>query len=392
MAIYRNIYLILLIIIIIFSGCISSKKYYQRGDYDRAVIKSIRNIQRNCRLDKEVPVLINAYPKANMQDEGRIKFLKAQGTPDIWDEVFEIYSKLNAREELFKTVSPLKFHNKIIDFPIVDYNADIIESKKRAAEYFYLHAKVLLKQDDKESARQAYYELNKIKSYYNVFKDDDSLSKVARIKGITNVYLDISNKTDVTLPDDLLNDLININISDISCDWVNYYSNYIDNIDFDYCIYLTLREIDIGDDKIMETHYTQFQQIQDGWEYELDRNGNVKKDTLGNDIKRPRLINVFAKITEIHQHKEVHINATVDYFNLKTNNVIHSKPIIADQYYDYIYAVAIGDLRAVNPETRKIVGLPPQSFPSGMNMIYSAGDIINKLAIEVLYENKNLIK
>ena len=39
--------------------------------------------------------------------------------------------------------------------------------------------------------------------------------------------------------------------------------------------------------KKYQKHTTlEFQQIQDGWEYELDRKGNVKKDTSGNDIKK----------------------------------------------------------------------------------------------------------
>jgi len=392
MTVFKNNYLILIIVFFSLTACITSKKYFQRGEYDKAVIKSIKNIQKNRRLDKEIPVLINAYPKANFKDEERIKFLKSQGTPDIWDEVFEIYSKLSAREELFKSVTPLKYNNKIVDFPLVDYNADIIESKKRAADYFYAHAQLLLKQDGKEPARQAFYELNKIKSYYNVFKNNDSLAMIAKFKGTTNSYIDIYNKTKWNLPDDFLYDLIDIDLNDLNSEWINYYNNYVDDIDFDYCVYLTLRNIDISDEKITETNYTQFQQIQDGWEYEFDRKGNVKKDTSGNDIKRPKFVTIYAKITELHQQKEVHIDASIDYFDLKTNTVIHSKPINADQFYNYIYAVASGDLRAIDPETRKIVGLPPQPFPTDLSMIYSAGEIIKRLAIEVLYDDKNVIK
>jgi hypothetical protein len=390
MVFFKHIYLIIIVFII--SGCISSRKYYQRGEYDKAVIKSIKNIQKKRKTDKEIPLLINAYPKAIFKDEERIKFLKAQGTPDVWDEIFEIYSNLNARQELLSTITPLKYEDKTIGFPVFDYNADIIESKKRAAEYYYAHAQVLLKQGDKESARKAYYELIKIKNFFSVFKNDDSLATVARYMGITNVYIDITNKAKVTLPDEFLYDLIDIDLYDLNTEWVNYYSNYSDNIDFDYCIYLTIRNIGISDNNISETNYTQFQQIQEGWEYEFDRNGNVKKDTSGNDIKRPRIVTIYAKITEIHEHKEAHLDASVDYFDLKSNNIIHSEPVNADQFFDYVYAVGSGDLRAVNPETSKIIGLPPQPFPGDLDMIYSAGDIIKKLATEVLFENNYVIK
>ena len=88
----NNIYII--IILIILSGCISSKKYYSRGDYANAVKKSVKKIQKKRNLKKEVPMLIKAYPKANQKDLERIIFLKTQGTPDIWDEVFDHYSAL----------------------------------------------------------------------------------------------------------------------------------------------------------------------------------------------------------------------------------------------------------------------------------------------------------
>ena len=85
--------------------------------------------------------------------------------------------------------------------------------------------------------------MNKIKSYYSVFKNVDSLLRLAKYLGTTNTYIDVTNKTKVTFPDDFLNDLIDIDVSDLNSEWVNYYNNYEDNIDFDYCIYFTLRKI-----------------------------------------------------------------------------------------------------------------------------------------------------
>jgi len=387
-----NIFLIFITLLLVLSGCLTSKKYYQQGEYALSVQKSVKKIQKNRGLKKEIPVLLKAYPKANQKDEDRIKFLKTQGTPDIWDEVFELYSNLKARQEFIRTILPLKYDNKTVDFPVVDYDIDIIDAKKRASEYYYVHAQKLLQQNDKESARQAYSELSKIKTYFNTYKDDDSLAKIAKYKGMTRVIIDIKNKSNNTLPNDFLNNLVNFNINNLNSKWVEYYINSNNKINFDYCIYLTIKTIVVLPEKIKETHYTQSKEIEDGWEYELDRNGNVKKDTSGNDIKRPKIVTISCNITELHQHKEVHIDASVDYFDIKTNNIVLTKPIEADQFYDYIYAVAFGDLRAVTTETRKIIGLPPQAFPTDMNMIYSAGDIIKKLTIDVLRDNKYFIK
>ena len=180
--------------VLIITSCINFTSMYKKGKYDLAVYQAVKKIRKNPK-EKYIAVLKKSYPIANQEDLDRIKFLKMEGKPDIWDEVFERYQKLKDRQDLVKTVTPIKYSGGTLDFKIVDYDADIIAAKKKAAEYFYVHSKKLIESNNRFAARQSYNELLRINDYYPNYKDVNTLLKKALAKGTTFVYLDDENNT-----------------------------------------------------------------------------------------------------------------------------------------------------------------------------------------------------
>ena len=74
-------------------------------------------------------------------------------------------------------------------------------------------------------------------------------------------------------------------------------------------------------------HHVKEKRIKDGWEYVLDNNGNVKKDSLGNDIKVDKFITVKCNFYEHIQQKEVQITGNVSYFDLVSKQQLNSYPL-----------------------------------------------------------------
>ncbi len=373
-------------------SCTSSKKYIQQGRYDLAIKKSVKKLRKKPTNEKEILNLKKAYDLANDRDNQRIKFLKLEGKPDVWDEVFTTFSAMQRRQALVKTVLPLNINGKTINFKIVDYNQEIISAKKKAAEYFYAHSKKLLERNDKQSARDAYYELKRVKQYYNDYKDVDKLINKALNKGTSYAYLRVDNKSRFKLSQRFVDDLLNIGTARLNQQWVIYDTRKLKNKNYDYIVSLRINRINVSPEGLKEKHYEETKEINDGWEYVLDSHGNVMKDSLGNDIKKPKHKTIRCKVIEVYQHKTATIFASIDYIDIKSKQILLSKKVSADNIFEYASATALGDVRALRPETKKIVGRLPAPFPRDMDMINEAEKVLKRTIENALYDNRHFLK
>ncbi|MBI5541667.1 MAG: hypothetical protein HY951_16530 [Bacteroidia bacterium] len=377
---------------IILTSCASSKKLYQKGRYDQAIYKSVKKLRGNPENSKEINILEKSYIAANNANNSRIKFLKTDGKPETWNEVFTNYSTLKNRQELVKTVLPLKDGNKVVDFPFIDYDREIVEAKKNAAEYFYVHAKKLLSANDRFKARDAYFELKKVKEYYENYQDVDKYIEEARNAGITSVLIQFDNNTIIKLPQEFGYQLLDINTGQLNSEWVNYSNTKSNNYKYHNQVKVNLKIIDISPEKLKEKESIQTKTIQDGTEVKLDQNNNVVKDSLGNPIRVPRMVNVSCKVFEVLQQKAAHLEGAIEYYDLPSNNLITNKPLASDFFFENRAITANGDLRALDAETAKLVGKMPVPFPNDIQMIMGATEIFKKVMTDLLRENKHIIK
>ena len=79
-------------------------------------------------------------------------------------------------------------------------------------------------------------------------------------------------------------------------------------------------------EEVKENNYSETKEIEDGFDYELDANGNVKKDTAGNDIKIIKYKTIRCNVKELHQFKTARISGTIDYLD-NYNNKLLKRPI-----------------------------------------------------------------
>jgi hypothetical protein len=125
----------------------------------------------------------------------------------------------------------------------------------------------------------------------------------ARVLGTTHVLLTVENSAPVVLPQSFERELTSMGVRDLNDEWTAFYSKAPENIDIDYRVIMRITQIDNTPALVREREYEDVKEIQDGFEYVLDQNGNVMRDTAGNDIKVPRKVLVRANVLESYQHK-----------------------------------------------------------------------------------------
>lgn len=383
---------------LVFGSCTSSKQMLRKGQYDRAIDKSVNKLRKNSGNQKEIPVLDEAYRKAMDQDSTRIIFLKKEGRPENWDEIFNIYTGMKERQDKVKPLPKLRITDKnfvtrkVIDFNFRSFDEELIQAKQKAADYYYAHGQQLLAKNGLRNARDAYYEFLKTKEFYPNYKDVDELIKQAKAKGTSRVLLKIKNETRVVIPKDLEEDLLKISPAGMEDKWIQYYTSQVDGIGYDFYVLLNLKFIEVTPESLKETKYTESREVQNGWQYVKDSRGNVMKDSLGNDIKVPKMELISCDVIESLQRKTARITANMDFFNVVTNSVIKSFPLIADSKFENYAVVPFGNLDALKAETRKKLGGKPLPFPNDLDMIYKSGEELKRLAKDIAVNNDALLK
>ncbi len=377
-----------LIIAVLFAACKSSSKQLERGDYDAALQKSAKKIKRNPGKNYDEVVIFNdAYRMATTKDEEAIVRLKRKGDPALWSKIYQTYLKMDKRQNLAISLPPVG-----IEFDEVDYTPELNNAKLKAAEYAYAKGVQLLKIDNRFEARKAHARFLEVKRYDQYYKDVDQKLAEAKFKGITNVYFQIEDHSKVVAPQGLINEVKRINMDELNETWKNYETHVDTNKTYHYSIFLNLKLIDVSPEEVKQNVYIETKEIEDGFNYELDAAGNVKKDTAGNDIKIIKYKTISCTVKEVHQFKTARISGTIDYIDNFNNKVLKSEPITSDAKFEHHYASANGDLNALKPATKTKLGVEPVPFPFDEPLILQAGDVLKTMTKDIIVRNKNFLK
>ena len=234
-------YIYPILLLIIFAACGSSSvKNLQKGNYDKAIDKSVKELLKDRSKDDEIQVLSQAYKLANQNDNEKIEQLKLSGQPDIWEKIYLSYDALQKRQEKVARLAQV-INLNYIGYQYVNYSNEISNAKNKAAEYYYVHAKTLLDKGDKYSARTAYDELQKVKTYFPNYKDADDLIKIAYNNGNTYVLFKIENNSQSILPLAFEEELTRSSLADLNQKWTVYDAKPLENFFYDYFITVNIK-------------------------------------------------------------------------------------------------------------------------------------------------------
>ena len=372
---------------IVLSGCGSSKKQLEKGNYDAAINKSVKQLRKDRNNTKEIDNLQIAFKNANDLDNERVRFLKMEGKPNNWDEIYLVYKRLYDRQTLVHTVTPLNSNGRSIDFPNVDYMPEMISAKRKAADFYYAHGIELLKSNMKESYRQAYDEFIRAKDYVGDYEGIDNKIMEAKFKGMSRVFVSIQNKSIIKFPKEFEDGLLALDLPNLNTEWVEYHTQNLDqNIQYDYFVNVNINNVAVSPDQTFQRDSVIKRNIEDGYSYVLDKNGNVTKDTLGNDVRIKKYKTVQCALIETVQKKACRIDGDIEVIQINPNNILKKDPIDAQSTFDNISSRAVGDLQALNPQQLEKTRTSILPFPSDIEMVLRCSESI-KIAIRSAMQN-----
>lgn len=379
---------------LLLSSCGSSTKKLQQGNYDAVIDMSVKKLIRKPDA-KDAAEMDRAYKMANERDFERIKFLKMENNPDNYDEIFSRYNMLKERQRKVRTVTPLTVEGKTYDYEYVDYDAEMVSAKRKAADFFYNNGRGLLENAlQKDDYRNAYYQLMKASEYSGgQFEEIDELIYDARMKGISRVIVEVTNLAPLQLPQQVEEDLISFDTRGLGTDWVEYHFKHVDeNASYDYMVIVKLLSINVSPDGIKDTDQVFNKKISDGYDYVLDANGNVMKDTAGNDIKLQKFKDITCTLIETQQFKSVEIRGEVEIYSMEPERLMQKEPFGASNQFEHISARAIGDLGALTEEALKKSQQEKIPFPTDVDMVMTCTETIKPAIRNAIYANRQYIK
>lgn len=372
------------------AGCSSSTKMLKNRQYDAAIARSVNELTDKPDNQKEINVLAKAYRLANELDKNRIKFLKQSNEPQVWEEVFAIYNRLKSRQDLVRPLDPAILG--AINYLETDYDQQVIDAKKNAADFLFARGKTLLAKNNRFDAREAYDCFAKLKEYLPAFTGIDDKINEAYGKSFSYVYMKIMNNSNKALPRAYEEDIAKIGLEDKPSRWLAFDTRYDPKTKYDYVIVLNLRKIEISPEATASADFTETKEAEDGWEYVLDVKGNVTRDSLGNDVKRKKYKTLKAYITKFSLGKTATVGGTLDFMNAPTGKMIKTDPISAEWKFDYAYATFKGDKEALTPETQKITELKITPFPSNEDMIMRTAEALKDMTKGIIRANLRLLE
>jgi hypothetical protein len=383
---------ILFTLTIILSGCASSKKQLQRGNYDSAIATAVKELRKNPDDEKQAEILERSYNIVNEQDNERIRFLKMENRPQNWDEIYQVYKRMSDRQSMIRTVMPLSIGNRSIEFPYVDYMPEMINAKRKSADFYYAHGIELMKTGIKENYRQAYYEFVRAKEYVGDYEGIDEKILEARSLGMSRVFVSLQNTTMIVFPKDFEEDLLSVDLQALNSEWVEFHLMNLDqNINYDYYINVNVRNIAVSPDRTEERDSVVKRDVEDGFTYKLDSRGNVMKDTLGNDIRVKKYKTLQCAMVSTLQTKACHIDGDIEIIQMNPKNLLKKDPVGAESTFEHVSARAIGDIGALSPsqlERTKETAVP---FPSDIEMVLRCSGALKQAIRGSIQSNRRLI-
>lgn len=384
---------LLIVTILLFTACSGVKQTQEAlnsGNYMAAINKSIAKLASNKTKkgnQEYIYLLEEAFRKNTEREQNTINLLKKEGNPANFERIYNTYTNLHKTQERVKALLPLRLieENREANFSLTNYANDILTSKNKLSDYLYNNANNLInKAITKNDYRKAHEDLKYLDKLNPNYKNTRAKIEEAYQKGIDYVSVNLYNDSQVAIPQRLEDDLLNFNTYGLNNYWTRFHTNQDKNITYDYEMQIKFNSILVSPEKVNSREILKEKSVKDGWKYVLDANGNVKKDSLGNDIKVDKFITVKSKLQELTQFKESQVTGVVAYYDLKTKQAINSYPLSSNFVFKHIYATYTGDKRALTKDLLDLSEVKEIPFPSNEQMIYDTGEDLKKKIKSIL--------
>ncbi len=383
-----------LVFLISCGGVKKTQEAVNSGNYIQAINRAINNLAENkTKKSHQAYILLleDAFEKNTQRELENIRFLERDGNPANYQSIYTTYTTLKHIQERISPLLPLSIfeENRDAQFSFRDYDKSLLAAKNNLSEYLYDYASNLLENASfKQDFRQAYEDFKYLEEINPGFEDTKAKMEEAYSKGLDYVKVQVINDTEQVVPKRLEQELLNFNTLGLNDLWTQYHTNPLKSIKYDYEMQVAFRDISITPEQIREKQLIKEKQIKDGFDYVLDANGNVMKDSLGNDIKVDRYTSVQCNFYEFTQFKAAQVVGNVSYIDLNSRQQLNSYPLASEFIFEHVYANYQGDRRAIDTESIPLLQVTPVPFPSNEQMVFEAGEDLKSRLKDIIVRHK----
>ena len=381
-----------------FSACKSPQKSFENGNYDQAVDIAVARLRKTNVKEKDVKTLVEAFNYINQSETQKMGRLRLDNNPEHWDDIYALATSINRRQEAVRPLLALdeeKYFGELQNLRFTEgVSATIAEARDGAAAYLYNRALTKLdaaKSGNRLLAREAYNDFKDIDRYFATYKNTKALSAEAYALGINHVYVKVENESPTYLPAEFERELESVFVRDLNEKWVKYHTYKDENLRYEYTVVARMTNIDVSQDRERRDHHIEEKQVEDGFDYVLDNRGNVKKDSLGNDMKTKKFSWVRADVFEICQTKEARVTGVVEYFDNRTKERVLSRPIESNALFNNTFVHFEGNRRALRHETESRLGGRPVPFPTDAALLMTVAENLKNRTKDMIKDNDYIV-
>ncbi|MFH7002199.1 hypothetical protein [Flavobacterium bizetiae] len=374
-------------------GVKTTQSLLSDGNYDAAIdraVEALRTKKDSKGKQDYVFLLEEAFAKAKDRDLRDLDLMIKEATPTNAERVYNTYLQLNNRQEKIRPLLPLPLlkQGKNATFIFDNYSNQIVSSKIALTKYLYENASSLLKSKNKLDFRKAYDDFAYLESLSPNYKNTKKLMEDAQFKGTDFVDVYAKNETNMVIPKQLQDDLLDFKTYGLNDKWTVYHNLRQKNVTYDYSLVINFRQINISPEQIKEKEFIKERQVKDGVRTLLDSRGRPVKDSLGKEIKVDNYRLLRANVYEFRQFKSCQVTAQVDYIDVKTNQLLQSFPVTSEFIFENIYSTYKGDRSACEDNYMSYFNKRAVPFPNNEQMVFDTGEDLKARLKNIIVSNK----
>ena len=377
-------------LLLISFGCSPIKKINNNvvsGEFDKAINKTISELKKIKNKKKKIQyelILKDIYNRAVVNSKDKISRFKKDGNPEFFDDIYFEYDKLIKRQNKLKNLS-----SERLNFNFENYDSELINFRYKTSDYLLKISNSFISNNNKFDYRKAYNYLTVIESINPNYLDTRSLIKLCLAKGKDYILLNVHNESKSVLFEDLEKDILNIKGYDLNSTWKSFFTKN-DSFEgtYDFYIDLAFKSFIISPERLIQKEGFSEKNIVDGLTYKLDDEGNVMKDSLGNDIKVDKLIKISVKSIESIQSKSAKVLAEIRFID-KKKNIIDKFPLESEFWFRNRFLEYDGDKRVLTKEQIKLSKNRFIPFPPDEVLIFNNSENIKRKMKRIIYKSFN---
>ena len=222
---------------------------------------------------------------------------------------------------------------------------------------------------DKLAARKAYKLFEELIYVNPTYKNNlTELSQNSKNKGSSFVLVTLKNNVR-SIPNDSIVDIDRIHSGNFDNQWVEYHEKRNSRIKYNYQVAINLDKLSFVPEKTQQQNVSQEAKVQDGWQYQLDANGNVMKDNKGNDLKIAKYKVAQAEVLLYQQNKASKLDGIVVIKNLHTKATVSTNPMFGEANFQHTYATFRGDQRAIEEKYYDALKAKELAYPKDYEFV-----------------------